>query len=95
MANSMTGFGRAESENGGGKFLVEINTVNNRFLEFQIRLPKSLGQLENEIKSGSWLPTDVTASVVFDTPSDELWARAYQRVGASPMSFTARTVGLA
>ena len=46
----MTGFGRAESENGGGKFLVEINTVNNRFLEFQIRLPKSLGQLENEIK---------------------------------------------
>ena len=53
------------------------------------------GQLENEIKSGSWLPTDVTASVVFDTPSDELWARAYQRIGASPMSFTARTVGLA
>ena len=50
MANSMTGFGRAESENGGSKFTVEINTVNNRFLEFQTRLPKSLGQLENEIK---------------------------------------------
>jgi len=52
-------------------------------------------QLENEIKSGSWLPTDVSAAVVFETPSDELWGRAYQRVGASPMSFTTRTVGSA
>ena len=52
-------------------------------------------QLENEIKSGAWLPTDVTAEVVFETPPGELWARAYQRVGASPMSFTSRTVGSA
>ena len=52
-------------------------------------------QLENEIKQGAWLPTDVTAQVVFETPRDELWARAYQRVGASPMSFTTRTVGSA
>ncbi len=52
-------------------------------------------QLENEIKQGAWLPTDVTPEVVFETPRDELWARAYQRVGASPMSFTSRTVGSA
>jgi putative transcriptional regulator len=52
-------------------------------------------QLENEIKSGSWLPTDVTADVVFDTPPSQLWERAYQRVCASPMSFTTRTVGSA
>ncbi|MEO6601464.1 MAG: YqgE/AlgH family protein [Polyangiaceae bacterium] len=52
-------------------------------------------QLENEIKQGAWLPTDVTAQVVFETPRYELWARAYQRVGASPMSFTSRTVGSA
>ena len=52
-------------------------------------------QLENEIKMGAWLPTDVTADVVFDTPSEQLWGRAYQRVGASPMSFTTRTVGSA
>ncbi len=52
-------------------------------------------QLENEIKSGSWLPTDVTPEVVFDTKPEELWARAYQRVGASPMAFTTRTVGSA
>jgi putative transcriptional regulator len=52
-------------------------------------------QLEDEIKRGAWLPTDVTASVVFETPSSELWTRAYERVGATPMSFTTRTVGLA
>jgi putative transcriptional regulator len=52
-------------------------------------------QLENEIKSGAWLPTDVTPDVVFDTPPAELWGRAYQRVGATPMSFTTRTVGSA
>lgn len=53
------------------------------------------GQLENEISGGSWLPTDVTADVVFDTPKAELWARAYQRIGTSPMQFTTRTVGSA
>jgi putative transcriptional regulator len=52
-------------------------------------------QLENEIKSGAWLPTDVTAEVVFDTAPGELWGRAYQRIGASPMAFTTRTVGSA
>ncbi|MEP7050151.1 MAG: YqgE/AlgH family protein [Pseudomonadota bacterium] len=52
-------------------------------------------QLESEIKQGAWLPTDVTADVVFDTPPAELWERAYQRVGTSPMAFTTRTVGSA
>jgi putative transcriptional regulator len=52
-------------------------------------------QLENEIKAGAWLPTDVTAEVVFRTPLPDLWARAYARVGATPMSFTTRTVGSA
>jgi uncharacterized protein (TIGR00255 family) len=50
MASSMTGYGRAEIEDGGLKFSTEINTVNNRFLEYQIRLPKSLIQLENNVK---------------------------------------------
>jgi putative transcriptional regulator len=52
-------------------------------------------QLENEIKVGAWLPTDVTAEVVFETPLADLWSRAYARVGATPMSFTTRTVGSA
>ncbi len=51
-------------------------------------------QLEDEIKTGAWLPTDVNAEIVFDAPAN-LWARAYARVGATPMSFTTRTVGSA
>jgi len=52
-------------------------------------------QLENEIKVGAWLPTDVSAEIVFDTPPEQLWARAYERVGTSPMAFNTRTVGSA
>ena len=49
----------------------------------------------NEIRAGAWLPTDVEASIVFDVPSDELWRKAYERIGATPMAFTSRTVGSA
>lgn len=52
-------------------------------------------QLENEIRAGAWLPTDVDPEVVFDVPSEAAWARAYELVGATPMAFTTRTVGSA
>lgn len=52
-------------------------------------------QLENEIRNGAWLPTDVTADMVFDCPRDDLWTKAYERIGTSPIAFTTRTVGSA
>jgi putative transcriptional regulator len=52
-------------------------------------------QLENEIRCGAWLPTDVEASLVFKVPSEELWEHAYARIGATPMAFVTRTVGSA
>jgi putative transcriptional regulator len=52
-------------------------------------------QLENEIRGGAWLPTDVEPSIVFDVPPEQVWHRAYERIGASPMAFTSRTVGSA
>jgi len=52
-------------------------------------------QLENEIRAGAWLPTDSHASLVFDVPLDEIWQRAYERAGVTPMAFTTRTVGSA
>jgi len=51
MPRSMTGFGRAETEYRGNKLTVEINTLNSRYLEYQIRIPKSLAPLENEVKN--------------------------------------------
>ncbi|MEZ4219553.1 MAG: YqgE/AlgH family protein [Polyangiaceae bacterium] len=52
-------------------------------------------QLENEIKQGAWLPTDVHADLVFDVPAGEAWTKAYERVGLAPIAFTSRTVGSA
>jgi putative transcriptional regulator len=53
------------------------------------------GQLENEIRAGAWLPTDLDASLVFDVARDALWQAAYERVGTTPIAFTSRTVGSA
>lgn len=47
---SMTGFGQAESTTTSGGYSVELRGVNNRFLEIQLRLPKSLAGLEQEIR---------------------------------------------
>lgn len=52
------------------------------------------GQLEDEIRVGAWLPTDLDVGLVFDVPRDALWRRAYEQVGATPIAFTSR-VGLA
>ncbi len=48
---SMTGFGLAEARTPSGAYRVEIRAVNNRFLDVQLRLPKSLAGLEQKIKS--------------------------------------------
>ena len=52
-------------------------------------------QLESEIRVGAWLPIDLEPSIVFGVPREEIWQRAYEAVGASPMAFTSRTVGSA
>jgi len=50
MISSMTGYGRAEKNIEDQKVVVELTSVNSRFLEFQIRLPRSLIGLEPKIK---------------------------------------------
>jgi uncharacterized protein (TIGR00255 family) len=47
---SMTGFGQAEARTPSGQYRVEIRAVNNRFLDIQLRQPKSLSSLEQKIK---------------------------------------------
>jgi uncharacterized protein (TIGR00255 family) len=50
MISSMTGFGRAEVSFEGGTFTVEIRSVNHRYTDFTIRVPRSLSNFEPEIK---------------------------------------------
>ncbi len=46
----MTGFGRASIEEGDFSITVELKTVNNRFLDVNLRLPSELQSLEPTIK---------------------------------------------
>lgn len=46
----MTGFGRASAEEGAFSISVEIKTVNHRFLDFNLRLPRELSHLEGDIR---------------------------------------------
>ena len=44
--NSMTGFGRGEATNGDVSVVVEMKSVNNRFRDLQIRVPREYMVLE-------------------------------------------------
>ena len=46
----MTGFGRAEAEQDGKKITIELKTVNHRFLDINIRMPRTLGFAEEGIR---------------------------------------------
>lgn len=50
MLCSMTGFGRSEVSVGERKVTVEIKSVNHRFLEAGIKLPKKLNYLDGDIR---------------------------------------------
>ncbi|MBK7140996.1 MAG: YicC family protein [bacterium] len=47
---SMTGFGRAEVSSPVGSLTVEVSSVNNRFLEMSVRIPRQLSLLEMQIR---------------------------------------------
>jgi uncharacterized protein (TIGR00255 family) len=50
MVRSMTGYGRAERRGQGIEMAVELRTVNHRFSELNIKLPRSLAHLEPKVK---------------------------------------------
>ena len=50
MIKSMTGYGRSIFENEGREYIVEIKSVNNRFNDISIKMPRSLNYLEDRIK---------------------------------------------
>lgn len=50
MMNSMTGFGRGEANSPGRRVTVEIRSINNRYCDIQIRLPRQIGSYETRIR---------------------------------------------
>ncbi len=51
MIKSMTGFGRFEYSDDNRKFTVEIKSVNHRYLDVNIKMPKKLNFFENTIRT--------------------------------------------
>ena len=51
MVSSMTGFGRSEITEGQKKFTVEIKSVNNRYLDMSIKMPRMFNALEQDIRN--------------------------------------------
>ncbi|MBI4644312.1 MAG: YicC family protein [Deltaproteobacteria bacterium] len=50
MIKSMTAYGRGEVETPGQKWVVELRSLNHRFLELSLNLPKRLWALEDQVR---------------------------------------------
>lgn len=48
---SMTGFGKSESTLNGTSCVIEVRSVNSRFLEISSKIPKNFAYLENDLKA--------------------------------------------
>jgi uncharacterized protein (TIGR00255 family) len=90
MVYSMTGFGRAERRSGQAHFFVEMRSVNHRFNEISIRLPREFSLLEDSIRKAVQAKikrgrVDIFIVMKAENPSVSLevnWdlARQYQEV---------------
>jgi uncharacterized protein (TIGR00255 family) len=90
MIRSMTGFGAADGEVGGGHVSVEVRSVNHRFFNPSIKLPGVLSRWEGEVREAlrrgvsrghvtlmaRFEPLETTADT---TPIDEAAFGAYVR----------------
>lgn len=58
MIASMTGFGRAILEAPFGKIVIEIQSLNRKYLDISVSLPKEYGRFEAEIRK--WISEKIT-----------------------------------
>jgi uncharacterized protein (TIGR00255 family) len=51
MIKSMTGYGIASFDSGSSKYTVEIKSLNSKFLELSLRLPKAFAEKEFQLRN--------------------------------------------
>ncbi len=51
MVKSMTGYGKGVAENADAKVTIEMKSVNHRYLDLSIKLPKKLNFLEQAVRN--------------------------------------------
>ena len=76
MVKSMTGYGRAVETVNGREFTVEVRSVNNRYLDCTVKLPRSLSFGEDALrqavrKNVSRGKVDVSVTVRSESGADE------------------------
>jgi uncharacterized protein (TIGR00255 family) len=96
MLKSMTGFGVAETEDHGYKIGVELRSVNHRYLDISLRLPRPLLAFEDTVKarvreridrgrvslSFSFESQDVLEEVALNQPLVQSYAGAARQLAA-------------
>ena len=73
MISSMTGFGRGEFSTDGFTATVEFRSVNSRFCEVSIRLPRTIAERESEIQrlvKGVFSRGRINVQIQIELPSD-------------------------
>src|SRR5437868_1489620 len=51
MIKSMTGFGQVTSDDGQSQIHVEVKSLNSKFLDLNLRLPKAFSEKEMEVRN--------------------------------------------
>ena len=75
MLHSMTAFGRGEAMADGYRFTVELRTLNHRFCDIRIKLPRRYTEFEEEIKrrlSAQFSRGRIEVNVVADETLDKV-----------------------
>lgn len=89
MIKSMTAFGRAVGSGSGKNFVCEIRSVNNRYLDCSVKLPRAYGFLEEKViafiraagisrgKVEVYVGIEITESVGVTVELDTAYAAGY------------------
>ena len=73
MIRSMTGYGRGKYEKDGRNYTVDIKTVNHRYLDINIKLPRQISYLEDKTRrlvSESFTRGKIDIFITFENFSD-------------------------
>ena len=74
MLKSMTGFGRAKLEKNNRIYSIEIKSINHKYTDISIKMPRALSYLEEEIKkqiTSSISRGKIDVFITFENYSDE------------------------
>lgn len=76
----MTGFGQASADDGQSKIYVEVKSLNSKYLDLNLRLPKSFSDKELEVRnmvSEKLERGKVSVSIEYETVSDGTIKQTY------------------